>query len=88
MSGPRARTEASAFFVTWSREISVVFGAAVAAVLWSYSSAPTAQNDIPISRLAQEIQSDEVGELLVSSSGQEVTVIYDDNNRQPSRARR
>jgi cell division protease FtsH len=64
----------------------LLIGAAVAAVLWSYSSAPTAQSDIPISRLAQEIQADEVEEILVSSNGQEVTVIYDNNNRQPARA--
>ncbi len=64
----------------------LLIGAAVAAVLWSYSSAPAAQNDIPISRLAQEIGSDEVAELIVSSSGREVTVVYVDKNRQPTRA--
>ena len=64
----------------------LLIGAAVAAVLWSYSSAPAAQNDIAISLLAQEIQSDEVAELIVSSNGREVTVIYEDNGRQPNRA--
>lgn len=64
----------------------LLIGAAVAAVLWSYSSAPAAQNDIPISRLAQEIHSDEVAELIVSSNGREVTVVYEDKNRQPTRA--
>lgn len=64
----------------------LLIGAAVAAVMWSYSSAPTAQNDIPISRLAQEIKSDEVAELIVSNTGNEVTVIYEQSNRQPSRA--
>jgi hypothetical protein len=54
----------------------LLIGAAMAAVLWSYSSAPATQNDIPISRLAQEIRSDEVAELIVSSSGREVTVVY------------
>ena len=64
----------------------LLIGAAIAAVLWSYSSAPATQNDIPISRLAQEIRSDEVAELIVSSSGREVTVVYEDKNRQPTRA--
>jgi len=64
----------------------LLIGAAVAAVLWSYSSTPTAQNDIPISRLAQEISANEVAELLVASSGREVTVIYAANGRTPSRA--
>src|SRR5690606_38992095 len=64
----------------------LLIGAAVAAVLWSYSSAPAAQNDIPISRLAQEIEDNEVSELLVSGNGREVTVIYEGNNRQPARA--
>jgi len=64
----------------------LLIGAAIAAVMWSYSSAPTAQNDIPISRLAQEIKSDEVAELIVSNTGREVTVIYDQSSRQPSRA--
>src|SRR5690606_14024464 len=64
----------------------LLIGAAVAAVLWSYSSAPAAQNDIAISLLGQEIQSDEVAELIVSSNGREVTVIYEDNGRQPNRA--
>lgn len=63
----------------------LLIGAAVAAVLWSYSSAPAAQNDIPISRLAQEIQANEVAELIVSGSGREVTVIYEGANRQPAR---
>jgi cell division protease FtsH len=64
----------------------LLIGAAIAAVLWSYSSAPAAQNDIPISQLAQEIQSNEVAELIVSGNGREVTVIYAANNRQPARA--
>ena len=64
----------------------LLIGAAVAAVLWSYSSTPTAQNDIPISRLAQEISANEVAELIVASNGREVTVIYVANGRTPSRA--
>lgn len=64
----------------------LLIGAAVAAVLWSYSSAPAAQNDIPISRLAQEIKSDEVSELIVSSNGREVTVVYENRSQQPTRA--
>ncbi len=64
----------------------LLIGAAVAAVLWSYSSTPTAQNDIAISSLAQEISANEVAELIVDSSGREVTVIYTANGRSPSRA--
>ncbi|MCA9865170.1 MAG: ATP-dependent zinc metalloprotease FtsH [Anaerolineales bacterium] len=64
----------------------LLIGAAIAAVLWSYSSAPATQNDIPISRLAQEIASDDVAQLIVSSNGREVTVVYVDQNRQPARA--
>ena len=64
----------------------LLIGAAIAAVLWSYSSAPAAQNDIPISQLAQEIQANEVAELLVAGNGREVTVIYTTNNRPPARA--
>ncbi len=64
----------------------LLIGAAVAAVLWSYGSAPAAQSEIPISQLAQDIRSDEVSELIVSSNGREVTVIYVNSNRQPARA--
>ena len=64
----------------------LLIGAAVVAVLWSYSSAPTPQNDIPISRLAQEIQANEVAELRVSGDGREVTVIYLDSQRPKSLA--
>jgi len=64
----------------------LLIGAAVVAVLWSYSSAPTAQNEIPISKLAQEIKANEVAQLVVSSAGNEVTVIYEKPNRQTSRA--
>ncbi|MCL4804586.1 MAG: ATP-dependent zinc metalloprotease FtsH [Anaerolineae bacterium] len=64
----------------------LLIGAAIAAVLWSYSSAPTAKNDIPISQLAQDIQANNVAELIVSSDGREVTVVYENKNRQPARA--
>jgi len=64
----------------------LLIGAAIVAVLWSYSSAPAAQNEIPISKLAQEIRSDEVAQLIVSSTGNEVTVIYEKPNRPSTRA--
>ena len=64
----------------------LLIGAAIAAVLWSSSSAPTAKNDIPISQLAQDIQANNVAELIVSSDGREVTVVYENKNRQPARA--
>ena len=64
----------------------LLIGATIVAVLWSYSSAPAPQNDIPISRLAQEIQANEVAELRVSGDGREVTVIYQDSQRTPSLA--
>ena len=62
----------------------LLIGAAVAAVMWSYSSAPEPQNDIPISRLAQDIQANEVAELRVSGDGREVVIVYE-NKRQPAR---
>ncbi len=64
----------------------LLIGAAIAAVMWSYSSAPSVQNDIPISRVAQEVKAGEVAELIVSSSGDEVIVKYTQSNRPPSRA--
>jgi cell division protease FtsH len=63
----------------------LLIGAALVAVMWSFSSTPGVQNDIPISRLAQQVLSNEVAELEVSSNGREVTVRYVDG-RQPSRA--
>ena len=66
--------------------IYLLIGAAIAAVMWSYSSAPATQNDIPISRLAQEISSNDVAQLVVSSGGRDVTVVYVDQNRPPTRA--
>ena len=56
----------------------LLIGAAVVAVMWSYSSTPQTQSDIAISRLAQAIQADEVSELRVSGNGREVTVVYRD----------
>lgn len=64
----------------------LLIGAALVAVLWSYSSAPAAQSEIPISQLAQEIKANEVAKLNVSSAGNEVTVIYDNTNRPSTRA--
>ena len=64
----------------------LLIGATIVAVLWSYSSSPAPQNNIPISRLAQEIQANAVAELQVSDDGREVTVIYQDTQRAPSLA--
>jgi len=64
----------------------LLIGAAVVAVMWSYSSTPQTRNDIAISSLAQEIQANEVSELRVSGSGREVTVVYSDPQRAPARA--
>lgn len=63
----------------------LLIGAAFVAVMWSFSSTPSVQNDIPISQLAQQIQNNEVAELEVASDGREVTVQYE-NGRQPSRS--
>ena len=62
----------------------LLIGAAIVAVLWSYSSAPAPQNEIPISLLAQQIQANEVAELRVSGDGREVTVVYVDSQRTSS----
>ena len=64
----------------------LLIGAAVVAVMWSYSSTPQTQSDIAISRLAQAIQADEVSELRVSGNGREVTVVYRDAQSAPARA--
>jgi len=64
----------------------LLIGAAVVAVMWSFSSAPNVQSDIPISRLAQEVLANEVAELRVSGNGRDVTIIYQDGQRQPARA--
>ncbi len=62
----------------------LLIGAAIVAVLWSYSSAPAPQNEVPISLLAQQIQANEVAELRVSGDSREVTIIYVDSQRTPS----
>ncbi len=64
----------------------LLIGSAIVAILWSYSSAPTPQSEIPISLLAQKIQANEVAELRVAGDGREVTVVYVDSQRTPSRA--
>lgn len=64
----------------------LLIGSAIVAILWSYSSAPTPQSEIPISLLAQKIQANEVAELRVAGDGREVTVIYVDSQRTPSLA--
>ncbi len=62
----------------------LLIGAAIVAVLWSFSSTPAPQNEIPISLLAQQIQANEIAELRVSGDGREVTVIYVDSQRASS----
>ncbi len=64
----------------------LLIGSAIVAILWSYSSAPTPQSEIPISLLAQKIQANEVAELRVAGDGREVTVVYVDSQRTPSLA--
>ncbi|WP_374688246.1 ATP-dependent zinc metalloprotease FtsH [Promineifilum sp.] len=64
----------------------LLIGAAIVAVMWSYSSTPATQTDIPISQLAREIEGNEVAELLVAGNGLEVTIVYADSQRPPARA--
>ena len=54
---------------------------AIVAILWTYNSSGSSQEELAISELAQQIKDGEVAELEVSGDGREVTVRYEDNNR-------
>jgi cell division protease FtsH len=51
---------------------------AIVAVLWTFNSATSKEQELPISELARQVTEGVVAELHVSGDGREVTVIYDD----------
>ena len=54
---------------------------AIVAILWTYNSSGSSEEELAISELAQQIKDGEVAELEVSGDGREVTVSYEDENR-------
>jgi cell division protease FtsH len=60
--------------------------AAIAAILWNYNNSSPVRDEIPISRLAQEVKVGNVVEMRVSGNGRAVTVNFRDTQRQPVRA--
>jgi cell division protease FtsH len=52
---------------------------AIVVVLWSYNSASSRDEELPISELAQQVKVGDVAELQVSGDGREVTVVYHDD---------
>jgi cell division protease FtsH len=59
--------------------------AAVAAIVWNYNSNTPTRDEIPVSRLAQEVKAGLVTEMRVSGNGRAVTVKYRDHGREPAR---
>jgi cell division protease FtsH len=54
---------------------------AIIAILWTYNSSGSSEDELAISELAQEIKNGEVAKLEVSGDGREVTVSYEDEKR-------
>ena len=54
---------------------------AIVAILWTYNSSGSSEEELAISELAQRIKEGEVAQLEVSGDGREVTVKYEDFNR-------
>jgi len=63
----------------------ILIAVAIIAILWSYSSSGPDVEDVAVSTLAQQIKDGQVDELMVSSDGREVTVIYENDNRPDAR---
>lgn len=59
---------------------------AIVAILWSYNSTGSTEEELPVSELAQEIKDGEIAELHVSGDGREVTVIFNDETRPQARS--
>jgi cell division protease FtsH len=54
---------------------------AIVAILWTYNSSGSSEDELAISELAQQIKNGEVAKLEVSGDGREVTVSYEDEKR-------
>jgi cell division protease FtsH len=59
---------------------------AIGAILWNYNSNNQAQEEIAVSRLAQEVKAGNVTEMRVSGNGRTVIVKFRDTQRAPERA--
>jgi cell division protease FtsH len=58
---------------------------AIGAILWNYNSSTPVRDEIPVSRLAQEVKAGSVVEMRVSGNGRSVIVTYREHQRQPAR---
>jgi cell division protease FtsH len=54
---------------------------AIVAILWTYNSSGSSEDELAISELAQQIKNGEVAKLEVSGDGREVSVSYEDEKR-------
>lgn len=61
--------------------IYLLIGVAVIAIVWSYNSASPPQEEISITKLAQDVRENKVAEIVVSDDGRQATVTYADQNR-------
>ncbi|MCA9872307.1 MAG: ATP-dependent metallopeptidase FtsH/Yme1/Tma family protein, partial [Anaerolineales bacterium] len=66
--------------------IYILIAVTLLAVLWNLSATPAPSEEISISQLAQQIKADEIAEIDVSSSGQEVVVHYLSDESPPAKA--
>jgi cell division protease FtsH len=58
---------------------------AIVAILWSYNTSGTQEDELAVSQLAQEVRAGNVAELKVSGDGRQVLVLFDDEQRRPAR---
>ena len=56
----------------------ILVAVAIIAILWNYNATATAPDEININTVAAQIIDGEIESLRVDSSGQNVTVVYDD----------
>jgi cell division protease FtsH len=63
--------------------IYLLIGIAVIAVIWNLNGSEPPLNNLSISELAQQIKDNQVTELVVSGDGRNVTVDYENPNRNP-----
>jgi ATP-dependent Zn protease len=59
---------------------------AILAILWNISATTTPSEEISISQLAQQIKTNSIAQIEVSSSGQEVVIHYVGDERPPVKA--
>lgn len=59
--------------------VTLLIGVAILAIVWSYSSSNSTVNEISISRLAQQIEANEVSEIKVDGDGRTMEIFYRDS---------